>query len=425
KIEGLATSGAGVGQSKIAVATFRGLSLLDLASEEERVVPFGGGQLPRALTIASDEVVLVGSDRVERRRALDGSLIDEIPILSAGLSVSAESPSRAVVGAAGAIYTITLETEASQPEPLGRLREARFFEEVAVGGSVLHLVEEETIVSRVLQSQSVSATSRSVVYAGDLVGVAATSYGACALDSRGIVICTGGQGETVATGEVSALDDASFLSIHSANDAVLVSLLEGCFGTGCRKRTVVMTPQSGTLVTGSEIEGEIVALSQSGERLAVLTDLPGEIRLYDMSSSTSNPSLVASRAIEEDAYAIALDAERNAIYAIGERVIVFSIPSLDVVGELLEPFDPTLGLPAVDQRIVVHGDRAVLTGRSSSVLVYRIDGPAEWTPVETIDLPGVVRELSRDGSLLVGLTEYSIELLDFGPPPDRRRAIRR
>lgn len=423
-IDGLATSGAGVGLDTIAVATFRGLSLLDLP-DGERLVSLGEGVLPRALEVAGDEIVVLASDRVQRRRASDGSVIREIGILSSGLSLSSESSSRVVVGASDAIYTLDLETAATLPELLGRLRESQFFSEMVANHGVVHLIEGDAVFSRVLQNQSVSASSRTTQFDGDLVGAAATPSGFCGLGSRGRVDCFNFGGELVSSEDIPAQDDVSFLSIHGAGDAALVSLLEGCFGSGCRKRTVVGVPQSGAFVIGSEIEGEIVALSESDGRFAVLTELPREIRVYEIASSSATLSLVASREVGQAGYAIELDSRRNTVYVMGERITAYALPGLDEVGQLLEPFDSTSGLSAVDQRMEIIGDRAIVSGRSRSVLHFRIDGPASWTPLESIGLPGQVRRLVRDGATLILLTDDSIELLGTEPPPDRKRPVRR
>lgn len=424
-IPGAATSGAAVSGATVAVATFRGLSLLDVSGAKERLVSLGASGLPRALEAVGDEIIVLASSRLQRRKVSDGSLISELPLLSSGLALSIEdSSTRVIVGADGGIYTVDLASVASQPLRLGRLRESLFFEDVLAKDHAVHILEDDTVWSRILQNQRLSSTMNVIQFEGDIIGIATTRDGFCGLDSRGRLDCFDHAGRLGASGEIAALDDASFLSIHSVRDAVLVSLLEGCFGAGCRKRTVMGTIASGVHLPGSEIEGEIVALSASGQRFAVVTELPRELRLYEIADASASPTLIASTAIDTENYAIALDDRRNAVYLIGQRVTAYALPSLNEIGVVLESPDPGSGFSVRDQRIAIEGDRALVIGRSPELRIYRLEGPASWVLERSIPLPSMARRMVRSGTSFVILTDFSIEIVDSGPPVERRRPTR-
>ena len=424
-IEGLATSGGAVGTEAIAVATFRGLSVLDISRGTERLSSLGEGLLPRSLEMAGGEVIVLGSDRIQRRSVADGSLIAEIRLLSPALSLAAEDDeSRVIVGAAEAVYLVDVGTTASQPELLPPLRESLFVEDVVASHGVVHLMENESVHSRVLQNQTLSPEISVTTFDGDIIDVTATEDGFCGVDSLGRVECFDAGGQSRGSGQVPALDDATFLSVHSVRDAVLVSLLEGCFGSGCRKRTVLGTLASGTFQPGGEIEGEVVALDESGGRFVVVTDLPRELRLYDLPASSAVASPVATVPLSQQFFEVAIDSARNVVYLAGERVVAFSLPSLGELGDVLPPLDPSSGLTARDQGIEIAGNRAIVIGRSGALEIHRIDGPVDWVLERDIPLPAAPRRLVRDDTRFVVLTDFSLELFDTAPPIQRRRSVR-
>lgn len=424
-ISGLATSGGAVGSGKVAVATFRGLSLLDVSAGSERVTPLGEGMVPRALEIASEEVVVLGIDAIERRSIIDGSLLGRVALLSPGLAIAAEDgATRVVAGSADAVYIVNLETSAVQPEILEPLRELRIYSDMVASDRLVHLLEDESIYTRVSQNESLSAPINIQTFDGDLIDVTATTSGFCGVDSLGGVACFDGGGRLLGEGDVAALNDATFLSIHSMRDVVLVSLLEGCFGSGCRKRTVVGTMVSGVFQPAGEIEGEIVALDGSGDRFVLLSELPRELRLYELAGGTAMPVQIAAVPLGEQFFEVAIDAPRNAVYLAGERVVAYSLSSLSELGEVLPPIPPSAGLSARDQGMELDGNRVLVIGRSPFLQVYRIDGPLSWVQEQIIPMPSTPRRLVKDGSTFVILTDFSIELLETSEPIRRRRAIR-
>ncbi len=424
-IPGLATSGGGVNAAAVAVATFRGLSILNITTATERVYALGEGMVPRSIEMTSDEVIILGSEKLHRRAVSDGSLIAEVTLLSSGLSVSAEEGSgKVAVGAAEGVYLLDLQTDAVQPVRLERLRKPLFFEDIVGSDGHVHLVEGETIHSGILQNQSLTGLSATTAFATDLLDVTATPDGFCGLDSVGHLDCFDSAGRATGGGDIAALDDATFLSVHAAHDTVLVSLLEGCFGSGCRKRTVFGTISAGTFHAGGQIEGEVLALDQVGSRLAVVTDLPKELRLYDLAASSSDPVLVAATPLTEKFFSVAMSEEGGTIYVAGEKLKAFAAPSMIELGEVLPPLDPAAGLTALDQGVEIEGDQAYVIGRSSSLQVYRMEAPGIWSLERTIALPSTPRQIIRDGATVIVLTDFSIELFSLDPPLKRRRAVR-
>lgn len=419
RVQGLATSGAAVGESTVAMASFRGLSLLDLGTGTEKLVPMGEGVVPRDLVAAGSEIVVLAADRVQRRRIDNGTLVEELDLLSEGLALGADSGARVLVAATDAIYTLQSGGASTQPRLHEAINPASFYEELEGRNDRIHLVEGDRVVSRVVQNRGLAAFEIETEIAGDLVDLAATDVGFCGLDSRGEVSCFDSAGRVAGIGSIPALDDATFLSIHWSRGSLFVSLLEGCLGEGCRKRTAVARLSGSQVAVQGEIPGEIVTLADSGDRIVMITDFPDEVRLYRATSSI--PELVTARPRLTELYDVAIRGE--IVYMVGETVVALSAPSLAELGTVLGAFTPGSGTSAQDQRIALVGDRVVLSGRPPGLAVYSVQSPTSWVLEESFVFAGPVREMVEGPGGLVLRTDYSLELLSTEPAPARRRTI--
>jgi hypothetical protein len=425
-VEGAATSGAALTPDAVAIATFRGLSLLLIEEGSETITPLGAGIVPLDLAAAGDEILVLASAAIQRRRAGDGALIEEIPIHSPGLAASATpSGSRALIGATDAIYRLDLETTSRSPVSIAAPSSSRYFTEMAVSNGVLHLLERDVVESIPIVSGTLSNLMRSTVIEGGAVGIAPVNAGFCALDTRGSVRCFDGAARPLASGSIPALDDVSFLRIHGLGDTVWVSLLEGCFSGSCRKRTAIARLTGGSLPVVAEIEGEVVDLYSDGDRLAVVTELPRELRIYSLAEGSAAPSLLASRPIDHEVAAVALDLSRQSVYLLGMRLGVFDSGSLEPSAELLEPFTPSAGLSLRDQKLFLNGSRALIIGRSELPMLFELESGPSWVERGAIPLPSIARRAGMWDDFVIILTSHSIEILGPGDPPSRRRPVRR
>jgi hypothetical protein len=425
-VEGAATSGAALTSDTVAIATFRGLSLLMIEEGDERLAPLGAGIVPLDLAAAGDEILVLASTAIQRRRTGDGALIEEIPIHSAGLAVSATpSGSHALIGASDAIYLLDLETASRSPVSIAAPTSSRYFTGMTVSNGVLHLLERDVVESIPIVSGALSNLMRTTVIEGGAVGIAAVDAGFCALDTRGSVRCFDGAAQPIASGSIPALEDASFLRIHGLGDTVWVSLLEGCFSGSCRKRTAVAHLTGGSLPVVAGIEGEVVDLDRDGDRLAVVTELPRELRIYALAEGSTAPSLLASRPIDHEVAAAALDLSRQSVYLLGMRLTVFDSGSLEPSAELLEPFTPSAGMSLRDQDLFVDGSRALIIGRSELPMLFELESGTDWVARGAIPLPSVARRAGMWDEFVIILTAHSVEILGPGDAPVRRRPVRR
>jgi hypothetical protein len=424
-VTGAATSGAAITSGAVAIATFRGLSVLRVEEGNEIVSPLGEGIVPVDLTAVGNEIIVVGSSGIQRRRAADGALTEEIPIHSDGLAVtSTPSGSRVLIGASDATYVLDIETPSRLPVSMAAPMSSRYFTEMVVSNGVLHLLEHDLVVSVPIVSGALSNLMRSTLIEGGAVGIAAVDGGFCALDTRGVIRCFDAAARPIAATTIPAPDDASFLRIHGLGDTVWVSLLKGCPDEeGCRKRTVVARLTGGALPVIAEIEGEVVDLDGSGDRVAVVTELPRELRVYSLAGGA--PSLLAGRPIDHETAAVSLDPSRQSIYLLGMRLFVFDSVSLDLTAELLDPFTPSVGMSLRNQNLLVDGSRALITGRREMPMLLEIVGPNLWIERGTILLPSVARRAAAWDDFVIILTSHSIEILGPGDAPSRRRAVRR
>jgi hypothetical protein len=95
---------------------------------------------------------------------------------------------------------------------------------------------------------------------------------------------------------------------------------------------------------------------------------------------------------------------------------------------LLDPYtsDPSGRVGYVDQQVRVSGNCAVITGRSFSPQLYRVNAAASWSAEP---LPGSAAAAVRSSATAPGrtylLSDYSLEIWSStGPPTVRRRPVR-
>ena len=102
----------------------------------------------------------------------------------------------------------------------------------------------------------------------------------------------------------------------------------------------------------------------SGTRAYVLTELPNEVRVVDI-SDPAHPSVLVSHATEGSQPPRAIAFANNTVYVLGEKLYAYSPTDLSKTGEQLTSYvtDPASGLTYVDQHLRADGACIALTGR--------------------------------------------------------------
>jgi hypothetical protein len=225
---------------------------------------------------------------------------------------------------------------------------------------------------------------------------------------------------------VNESGDQRMIGMRAVAGALWVTVETNCLSGACELRTLVLDPRS-TLVKSTTMTGGVTVAFADGTRAWAVLSVPAEIRAYDV-TDPYHPAQLASRASLGNPVAIAHDAARAVVYAIGQRVYVYTDTQLAEAGVLLDPWvsDPSGRVSYVDQQLHVSGNCALITGRTFSPTLYRINGAASWVAEP---LPGsaaaAVRSSVLTGGKLYLLSDYSLEIWSStGATIVKRRPVR-
>lgn len=419
-IDGAATSGVAVdGSGRVALVTFRGLSVVDVAAGTEIVTPRGRG-FATSLVWLGDEIVISDGSGYEIRGP-GGEVRRTIEVSGGGRSLSA-SESGAFAGAISnqAVTIISGSVSAGSPGEVIVDRSNLFYDRLATGEGFILLGEPEAVERINFIGQRLAPSGRAHASAGDAVELTPYRDGWCELLSDGTIACRGASGATFMERKLDEGADSSFLGIRRIGGLFWVTVSKGCLSTGCVTVSVLLDDQ---LMKVGEIGGGIRDSVVSGGRGWILTSAPRSVLALDI-SNPSGPVVAASMPVESSATAIAHH-ESGTLYVLSsEGAIAMNDTSLLQVGAV--PL-PTAGGSLSAQTFAISGECAFVIGRTGRLEVFRIDSPLDWGSYSSTEFPASPVDLVVEGEPIFVLTTHSVEVLFSGepPPPVRRPGARR
>ena len=310
------------------------------------------------------------------------ALVREVLVEGSAAALShAEGESSVLVAAADGISAIQFATGTQPPGLEGVVGGTnRYFREAVLDGNLLHLFDGRDVVSFPLDSTGLPGPGRGLSPEAAPIAAAAIGDDIFFLTPTGEVSAYAQGGAKVSTYQVNESADQRILSMLSVAGALWVSVEVNCLSGGCEFRTVVLDPRGGLAKT-STLSGSAVAATVEASTIWAVMENPGEVRVYD-ASDPFRPTLITQTASTGDPVALAHDAARGSLYVIGDRLSVYGASDLQLLGELLEPYesDPSGRVGYIDQRIQVIDDCAVITGRTFDPMVFTISSPVSWAP---------------------------------------------
>ncbi|MFN2442789.1 MAG: hypothetical protein ABR517_08905 [Thermoanaerobaculia bacterium] len=425
-IEGASNGGIAMGASPlVAAATFRGITLIDFgAGGSTKIVP-GTNQSPiRGLRIEGDRLILVTGDRIEVRTLDSGALLRALPTGVTLTSISA-SASRAIASSMEGFAIADLETASRQPEQIALPDTAsRYYRSLATDGDLLWLGDAQRIDLYRTDSSAIPRHQAEVSFEGSAppVGFTAAAGRLFTISATGTLESWRADGSREAA---LSIDEGSLQQIDgitSVGGAVWVSITRNCLSTGCEKLTVVIDTRSG-ITRSTAFNGGTVDAIAHGDLAAVVTTLPSEVRLYDI-SDPAHPRLVSSTAASGGPVSVDFDATR--VWVLGDRLRAYSRSGLDLVSTHFDAWtaDPLGRVSYLDQTIRVVGSCMLVAGRTAVPTLWNAAGES-LTPLPAPDVPDAVRGAAVSGSSIHLLGEYALQTWSSAPPAERSRPVRR
>ena len=205
----------------------------------------------------------------------------------------------------------------------------------------------------------------------------------------------------------------------SINGAVFASIVRGC-PLNCEKKTIIFDAR-GALAQTASMSGAVRDVAVGGTRAYVLTDLPDEIRVVDI-SDPAHPRQIGSRAVEGTRPPVSIAYAAGVISVLGEKLYRYD-ENLAKIAEPLGAYvdDASIGVSYADQRVRIDGGCVAVTGRQFSPQLFT----SNFTSLPSFPTPSPARAISMQGGRLYVLTDHSLEIWGtVAPKAGRKHAAR-
>ncbi len=201
-----------------------------------------------------------------------------------------------------------------------------------------------------------------------------------------------------------------------AGKAVWASLATGCTVQGCRERkTLVLDPN--TLAVTATLPGNLTDVTVAGTRAYALFSFPDEIRVLNIADPQHPAPIVTAAA---PAFASSIAYASGKVYVLAGKLFGYAESTLILNEERLTAITPNAA-----HRIRIDGTCALVSRDSDAPELY--DLPSWTLSSKQFELPSNLRSFAVQPSLLLFLTEHSLELeypTPVGaPPPPESRAL--
>ncbi len=332
---------------------------------------------------------------------------------------SAPGSNLMMVATAEGVASMSLTTAAGMPPaPFSTANGNAFYKKIAAADDRVLLVDGRGVDYFTGSLHYLDSIRNSA-----LVDAGVTADTIATLTTAGVVTAYSTAGVQRAQITLSEGTDAQPLAVHSAGGALWISLEKGCLTTGCEEKTLVYDSK---LNQTASFPGGVVDVVTSGARAYVITDLPAEVRIYNIADALHPVQLATipaegSRPVQSIAFG-----GDGVVYVLGDKLYGYSSTSLSKVSEQLGSYvnDPAGIVAYVDQRVRIDGNCGLVTGRTFNPSLYGV--AATWAAASTPLVPAAVRSVAQLPGKLLLLTDDSVEVWSTAATPKapRRRGPR-
>ena len=400
-VDGAATGGIALDTTRAAIFTFNGINVIDLATGNAAVLPGSNGLIPRQIVWQSGDLLAIDGRRLHVFGTQPRQHV--LPADAVGLDTTGGIAVLATIeGTAAARYDAfvsTLETRLANSFPT----------KIAASANHAYLFDRDGVdVYDMLLGSAPHYVTTVSTSAIDLAASATTLF---TLSANGTVMAWSPAGGRLAQAVISEGVDSQPLAIHTAGNAVWVSLSTGCTTGGCLRKTLVLDPN--TLAVTASLTGSVRDVVASGTRAYALFDLPNEMRVVNIADPL-HPSTIVAATRPASATSVAYNA--GTLHVLGDRLYSFSESTLTTTETRF-----TAIAPDQLQQIRIDSGCALVTGRGENPELYALPAFDTATPFA---LPSSARRVVIQGDRVFILTGHSLEVWSraaAGNP--RRRAV--
>lgn len=406
-VDGAVTGGLALNATHAAFFTFRGLSLLDLASGAVTTLPGSSDVFPKQLLFAGTDLLVLGQRTLAVWDTATRMHVRTHHLTANGNDMHAGAGRVAIATDEGMLI---LDHRGVLPYLIANPALNHYYTKAVTGRDLLYLFGNDG-VDVYSTAAGVTPSFVTAVNEPGLIDVAATPEQFFTLAGNGTVTAYSRAGVPTARTVINEGVDTQLLSIATAGEAVWVTLAKGCVSGACEKRTLILEPR--TLALRHSFSGAAVDVATSGTRAYALLDLPSEIAVFDI---TDPLQPVRTAHIPAPASAKSIAFANNRVLVLGEKLYTYT-QALVPAGERLT------ASTATEQQIELAGTCAVIIGRAENPELY---DPSTFAAPATIAVPSTARSIATQPGRVYVLTEHSIEVWTLAPvtPPVRRRSVR-
>src|SRR3954451_2567275 len=411
-VPGLATGGVALSGKIAAVSTFSGVSLVDFNSGTTAILPQSSGAIARSLAFAGTTLLEATDTSLVVWNAQTRTLTKQFALPAAPVAVHMSADNTiADLATEDGVTTIQLAAATRIPSLLFATNGNAYYKKLVAGGQRLYFFDGRNVDIFTNTMQSIGGIRTPLI-----ADVAASDTNVFTIQSNLTVTSYGRDGNALATSTINQTSDLP-PAIASAGGAAWASIAINCQSSGCEGKTIVFDPKSAFAQTAT-MTGSVRDVVTSGTHAYVLTELPNEVRVVDI-SDPAHPSVLGFHATEGAQPPRAIAFANNTVYVLGDKLYAYSPSDLSKSADQLGSYvtDPTSGLTYVDQHLRADGTCVALTGRQFA---------PQFLGSPSIASPAAGRFVATQPGTFYFLTDYSLEIWSTKPLPaqQRRRAAR-
>jgi hypothetical protein len=405
-VDGAVIGNLALDQTRAAIFLFNGVNLIDLASGAVQVIPGSDTTVPIQLAFSANDL-LVLSARSLTVYDEGQHLLHTQSLPSTAIAMGVAAPYAVIASADGVIASLYLR---SVPAP-ALTNESNFYSRMAADGTHVYLLSRDGVDIYTTAASDAPHYAHSI-RAKNIADIAADRDRLFTLSGTGSVTAWSHAGAQLAQSTFNEGFDTQPLSLHTVGGAVWVSISKGCLSGGCENKTLVLDPQ--TLLVTDTFPGEVVDVTAVGTRAYVLSNVPREIRVVNI-TDPQHPATIISVAAPTSSRSIA--ASGGIVYVLGDKVYAYAEASLTATTTFLAAANPTNA-----HSIRIAGSCVIVNGRTANPELFTL--PA-FTPVNGFNVPSTVREVIVTPTRVLLLTDHSIEVWKSGTnETNKRRGVR-
>ncbi|MEK6373424.1 MAG: hypothetical protein AABO58_12095 [Acidobacteriota bacterium] len=407
-VAGIATAGVALSGTTAAVWTFRGLTLISFPAGSTTV-------LPQSNTVAATRLAMNGAKLVEMT---DSAVIVwdiatqrvtaqyTVPGTPAAVAISPNG-SFADLATFDGVTAVQLAPASRMPSLVPAANPNLYAKKLVATANRLVLFD-----GRNADLFNSSLGYRGGIHVSGTVDVAANDSAVFTMSNTLGVGKYTIDGDPLGAAIVTEGTDAQPLTLNAMNGAVWASIVRGC-PLNCEKKTIVFDAR-GALTQTATMTGAVRDVALSGARAYVLTELPDEIRVLDI-SDPAHPRQLASRASEGTRLPLSIAYANGVVYVLGEKLVQYAEGDLSKLAEPLGAYvdDPALGVTYADQRVRIDGGCLAITGRQYSPQLFT----TALAPQASFATPSAARAIAAQPGRLYVLTDHSLEIWSASPLP--------